>query len=120
MGAREFGLWVEQKRSAWVDPQTGKKGMRPGRLATRIGELSDGRTFDTTGVKLILSGRRRDYDTELVVRIAQALGEDSDVACQIAGVFPPDLEVEHVKRARFLMRTSQAPFTRRYPVGVAA
>ncbi len=120
MGAREFGLWVEQKRSAWVDPQTGKKGMRLGRLATRIGELSDGRTFDTTGVKLILSGRRRDYDTELVVRIAQALGEDSDVACQIAGVFPPDLEVEHVKRARFLMRMSKAPLMRRYPLGVAA
>lgn len=92
MGAPEFGRWVDEVMK--------HKGIGPTKVAARIGELSDGRVFDATGIRLIRTGRRRDYDTELVCRIARALGEDPDLACHIAGVEPPDYNLEDYRRFR--------------------
>jgi hypothetical protein len=98
MGAREFGRWVDETMK--------DKGLGPTKVAARIGELSDGRVFDATGIRLMRLGRRRDYDTELVTRIAKALGEDPLVACNIAGVEPPGYDLEQFRRFREAMMAS--------------
>lgn len=92
MGAQEFGQRI--------DAEMRRQKIGPGKLAARIGELSDGRTFDTTGVKLMRESRRRSYDPELVQRIADALGMDRDEAYHIARVWPMDLDLDTYRALR--------------------
>lgn len=92
MGAREFGLKVDHVMR--------EQGIGASKLAARVGELSDGRVLDATGVRLIRQGRREKYDTELVQRIARALSLAEDEACHIAGVEQPDFDLEEYRRYR--------------------
>ena len=92
MTAREFGLRV--------DHEMRERQIGASKLAARVGELPDGRVLDATGVRLIRQGRREKYDTELVVRIARAIGLPEDEACHIAGVEQPDFDLEDYRRYR--------------------
>jgi hypothetical protein len=92
MGAAEFNRWVTTKMA--------KNKVNASRLAARVGELSDGTTLNATSIRLIREGRRRTYNTELVERIADALGEDRGEACRVAGVWPSDLSEEDYRRFR--------------------
>jgi hypothetical protein len=94
MGAREFGLRV--------DHEMRERQIGASKLAARVGELPDGRVLDATGVRLIRQGRREKYDTELVVRIARAVGIDEDLACHIAGVEQPDFDLDTYRRLKLL------------------
>ncbi len=94
MGAREFGLWV--------DHEMRERHIGAAKLARRVGELPDGTGLDATGVRLIRQGKRIKYDTELVRRIAVALGLDEDEAYWIAGVWPAPLDLESYRRFRHL------------------
>src|SRR6266498_4477851 len=98
MGAREFGLRVDQ--------QMRERQIGASKLAARVGELPDGRVLDATGVRLIRQGRREKYDTELVRRIALAVGLDEDEAYWIAGVWPAPLDLESYRRFRHLAATA--------------
>ncbi len=97
MGAREFGLRVDQ--------QMRERQIGASKLAARVGELPDGRVLDATGVRLIRQGRREKYDTELVRRIALAVGLDEDEAYWTAGVWPAPLDLESYRRYRQLVTT---------------
>jgi len=92
MTAREFGLRV--------DHEMRERQIGASKLAARVGELPDGRVLDATGVRLIRQGRREKYDTELVVRIARAIGLPEDEACHIAGVEQPDFDLEDYRHYR--------------------
>lgn len=100
MGAREFGLMV--------DHEMRERQIGASKLAARVGELPDGRVLDATGVRLIRQGRREKYDTELVVRIARAIGLAEDLACHVAGVEQPDFDLEEYRKFRHLAMASRA------------
>jgi hypothetical protein len=104
MGAREFGEWVNRKMS--------ERGIGASRLAARVGELSDGRILDATMIRHIRTGRRRSYDTALVEALADALGEDRGEACQIAGVWPSDLDEGGYRRYRSELAVTLAKATK--------
>lgn len=106
MGAREFGLWV--------DHEMRERQIGASKLAARVGELPDGRVLDATGVRLIRQGRREKYDTELVRRIAQALGLDEDEAYWRAGVWPAPLDLEGYRKYRHLAATGAMKHTPGY------
>jgi hypothetical protein len=107
MGAREFGLRV--------DHEMRERQIGASKLAARVGELPDGRVLDATGVRLIRQGRREKYDTELVVRIARAVGLDEDLACHIAGVEQPDFDLDTYRRLKLLAATPASELTARSP-----
>jgi len=100
MGAREFGRRI--------DAEMQRQGIGAMKLAARIGELSDGRAFDATGIRLMRQGRRQQYDAELVERIANALGIDLAEAFFIAGVWPPGLTTEHIRHLELFAARRQA------------
>jgi hypothetical protein len=110
MGAREFGLMV--------DHEMRERQIGASKLAARVGELPDGRVLDATGVRLIRQGRREKYDTELVVRIARAVGLDEDLACHIAGVEQPDFDLNTYRRLKLLAAMPANDLTARYPNAV--
>jgi transcriptional regulator with XRE-family HTH domain len=81
------------------------KGWSQRRLGAEVGILSDGRIFDSTQIRLIIQGRRRYYDTELVERLIHVLGLPKDKAWYEAGVWPGDLDLDDYQRLRALTRT---------------
>lgn len=91
MRAKAFGELVEHRMA--------ELGISQNRLASRLGELSDGRVFDATQIRLLREGRRR-LDHELVQRLIDALDLDADEAWHAAGLWPPDLDVEGYRRFR--------------------
>jgi|GEM_PF-3287486 len=109
MGAKEFGQLVTDRME--------ELGLSQNRLASRIGELEDGRIFDATQVRMLREGRRR-LDHPLVARLIQVLGLDADPAVEMqaweaAGLWPPGLSAEDVtdlseRRAARLMAAERA------------
>jgi hypothetical protein len=84
MSAQKFGAYVERRMA--------ELGISQNRLASRLGELSDGRVFDATQVRMIREGRRR-LDEELVGKLIELLDMDRAEAWHQAGLWPPDLDV---------------------------
>lgn len=75
MGAAEFGLLVARRQH--------ELGLSQNKIASRFGELPDGRGLDSTQVRLIKEGRRI-LDHALVGRLIIVLEMDAD----------PDMEAE--------------------------
>jgi hypothetical protein len=69
VGAIEFGQLISDRM--------GELELSQNRLASRIGELPDGRIFDATQVRMLREGRRR-LDHMLVGRLIEVLGWDQD------------------------------------------
>ena len=91
MSAKEFGALMERRMA--------ELGISQNRLASRLGELEDGRIFDATQVRLIREGRRR-LDHVLVQRLIELLAMDEAQAWAAAGLWPPDLDLEGYRRYR--------------------
>lgn len=106
MGAREFGLMV--------DHEMRERQIGASKLSRRIGELPDGTGIDASGIRLIREGRREKYTTELVRRIAAALGLDEDYCYWVAGVWPKDLDLEGYRKYRQLAAAHTNGVTARY------
>jgi transcriptional regulator with XRE-family HTH domain len=77
MSAKEFGDLVDHRMAELEISQR--------RLAMRLGELSDGRIFEATQIRLIREGRRR-LDHELVQRLIDVLDMDALGACLLSRV----------------------------------
>lgn len=75
------------------------RGWGRGKLASHIGVLEDGRTFDARGVINMEDGARR-WDTMLVTRLVQVLAPELDPADAYfaAGVWPPDLGIDGYRK----------------------
>jgi len=77
------------------------------RLASRLGELADGRIFDATQIRLIRQGRRR-LDQMLVARLIEILGLDPDEAWAASGLLPPEVTAEELRKLRSFRAASVA------------
>ena len=82
MGAVEFGQLVARRQDE-LQQLEGKARWSQNKIASRFGELPDGRGLDSTQVRLIKEGRRI-LDHALVGRLIVVLELDAD----------PDLEAE--------------------------
>jgi transcriptional regulator with XRE-family HTH domain len=115
MGQVEFGKLVSQRMD--------QVGISQRRLASRLGELSDGSLFDSTSIRTIREGQRR-LNHELVNRLIEILSMDPDEAWAASGLLPPGVTAEELRQLRSFRRAAvvagEIPLTRRYPVGVAA
>ncbi len=89
MGAREFGQEVEERRL--------QLGWTRSKLAVAIGILPDGTALDATQVRRLIEGGRR-LDSDVVDRIAKALGWDALKAAEMAGVWPPGLTADMLRK----------------------
>jgi hypothetical protein len=89
MGAKEFGGLVE-RRMAELD-------ISQNRLASRLGELEDGRIFDATQVRLIREGRRR-LDHVLVSKLIDLLEIDPAEGWAAAGLLPRGVTADMLRR----------------------
>jgi hypothetical protein len=111
MGAREFGRLVSERMD--------HVGISQNRLASRLGELPDGRIFDATQIRLIREGKRR-LDQELVRRLIDLLDLDPAEGWEASGLWPPDLDLESYRRFREAAAMTGRTITRRYAFRVAA
>lgn len=75
-----------------------RKSISRNRLGYLIGVLPDGRTIDATGIRLMLEGRRRNYDTALVTRLIDVLDLDPATAYEAAGVWPEGLTADGYRK----------------------
>ena len=91
MGAREFGTLVSDRM--------GQLRLSQNRLASRLGELPDGRIFDATQIRMIREGRRR-LDQPLVARLIEILDLDPDEAWAASGLLPPEVSAEELRQLR--------------------
>ncbi len=96
MGATEFGRLMGRAMA--------ERGISQNRLASRLGELPDGRIFDATQIRLIRQGRRR-LDHQLVQRLIELLDLDPAEAWATAGLWPPDLDMDGYRRHRLTARS---------------
>lgn len=84
-----------------------ERGISRNRLGYLIGVLPDGRTIDATGIRLMLEGRRRNYDTALVTRLIEILDLDPAIAYEAAGVWPEGLTVDGYRQVLADARAEQ-------------
>lgn len=91
MSAQKFGNYVGRRMA--------ELGISQNRLASRLGELSDGRVFDATQIRMIREGRRR-LDEELVGKLVDLLQMDRAEAWFLAGLWPPDLDLATYRSMR--------------------
>jgi transcriptional regulator with XRE-family HTH domain len=89
MAAPEFGDYLEEARR--------RRGWSLARVAIEIGVLSDERVFNETQVKRLLEGRRL-LDAEIVQRSIEALDLDPPTAWEKAGLWPPGLTAEQLRK----------------------
>jgi transcriptional regulator with XRE-family HTH domain len=74
-----------------------ERGISQNRLASRLGELPDGRIFDATQIRLIREGRRR-LDRELVQRLIELLDIDWAEGWATSGLLPPGMTADHLRK----------------------
>jgi len=89
MAAPEFGDYLDEARR--------RRGWSLARVAIEIGVLSDERVFNETQVKRLIEGRRL-LDAEIVQRSIDALGLDPPTAWEKAGLWPPGLTAEVLRK----------------------
>jgi transcriptional regulator with XRE-family HTH domain len=89
MAAPEFGDYLDEARR--------RRGWSLARVAIEIGVLSDERVFNETQVKRLLEGRRL-LDAEIVQRSIEALDLDPPTAWEKAGLWPPGLTAEVLRK----------------------
>lgn len=89
MGAAEFGRLMGRAMA--------EQGISQNRLASRLGELPDGRIFDATQIRLIREGRRR-LDRELVQRLIELLNIDWAEGWATSGLLPPGVTADHLRK----------------------
>jgi hypothetical protein len=94
VGAVEFGQLISDRIE--------ELGLSQNRLASRIGELPDGRIFDATQIRMLREGRRR-LDHMLVERLIDVLGWRDDpeaeaAAWLTAGLAPTGATLEDYRR----------------------
>jgi hypothetical protein len=96
MGAVEFGELVARRMD--------QLGLSQNRVASRFGELPDGRGLDSTQVRLIKEGRRI-LDHAIVGRLIVVLEMDADPdleaeAWHTAGLQPPWVDLDDYREIR--------------------
>jgi transcriptional regulator with XRE-family HTH domain len=89
MGASEFGGYLDEARR--------ERGWSLARVAYEIGMLSDDRVLNESQVKRLLEGRRL-LDAEIVQRSIEALDLDPPTAWEKAGLWPPGLTAEQLRK----------------------
>jgi transcriptional regulator with XRE-family HTH domain len=89
MGAVEFGKLVSRRMN--------ELGMSQRRLASRLGELSDGSLFDSTSIRTLKKGQRR-LTHELVARLIEILHMDPGEAWAASGLLPPGVSAEELRQ----------------------
>lgn len=101
MGTKDFGQLTKQAARA--------KGMSQGRLGYLL-TTPDGPFFDASQVRSIYLGHRR-LTPELVERLIEILHPHLDPyeAWPAAGLKPPRLRPEHLRRLDELLRSEGAP-----------
>jgi transcriptional regulator with XRE-family HTH domain len=98
MGQREFGELVSRRME--------EVGISQRRLASRLGELSDGSLFDSTSIRTIREGQRR-LTHELVARLILILDMDSAEAWAASGLLPPGVSAEDLRQVERFRRAAQ-------------
>jgi transcriptional regulator with XRE-family HTH domain len=96
MGAVEFGKLVSQRMD--------DLGMSQRRLASRLGELSDGSLFDSTSIRHIREGKRRPTH-ELVGRLIEILHLEPGEAWAASGLLPPGVSAEELRQLQSFRET---------------
>jgi transcriptional regulator with XRE-family HTH domain len=97
MSRQDFGGLVKRKRL--------ERGWSLGRLAVRIGELSDGTYLDGAGVQNLEHGRRAiERDPELFSRVVKLLEIDPDEAYVALGLLPPGVDLDDIRNVRSTRR----------------
>jgi len=108
MGAKELGAYLDAARR--------KRGWTLARTAYEIGMLDEGRVLNETQAKRILDGRRilsRELAGHVIDRFDLSPAE-ADEAWRLSGYWPPDLDVEDVRRFREFAALQPTGTTRRY------
>jgi hypothetical protein len=70
------------------------------RLSVEIGVLPSGGIFNSTQIRRLRLGERRNLTRELVERLVQVLDLPEEEAWHAAGLWPPDLDIDAYRRYR--------------------
>src|SRR6266567_2470967 len=83
-----------------IDEAMKRKGWGYARLSVEIGVLPGGGIFNSTQIRRLRLGERRNLTRELVERLVQVLDLDEGAAWHAAGIWPPDLDLDSYRRFR--------------------
>jgi len=98
-----------------IDEAMKRKGWGYARLSVEIGVLPSGSIFNSTQIRRLRLGERRNLTRELVERLVQVLDLDEERAWFLSGLWPPDFDLEDYRRYRHRLAVVGAPSDQHNP-----
>jgi len=90
VGGAEFGRLIDRRLN--------ELGWSSGRLSVALGILANGKHIDSAQVRRLRRGEQRHITRELLELLVGVLGLDQAEAYHAAGMLPPGVSVEQVRR----------------------